>query len=182
MDSHTAKHLVDKCLNGRILAGRTIVSINTWMKSGRADKQLLVSHHVELLLPSAKYVIRILDGRIDAQGTPDDLRARGDLDGLVALEEAEVTKIEKAVVNEEVDDEVLAVDGDKRTNGDAAEDANAESDGTKKRERKKGPGKKFVQDEERPVGNVKWETYKLYIVAATYTTWAWSVVVLGQSD
>lgn len=25
VDSHTAKHLVDKCLNGPILAGRTIV-------------------------------------------------------------------------------------------------------------------------------------------------------------
>ena len=130
------------------------------------------------MLPSAKYVIRILDGRIDAQGTPEDLRAQGELEGLVALEEAEVNKNEKAIVKEEVDDEVQAVEGEKSSEGNAAEDA--EDDGKKKRERKKGPGKKFVQDEERPVGNVKWETYKLYIVAATYTTWAWSVLVLSE--
>lgn len=123
-------------------------------------------------------MIRILDGRIDAQGTPEDLRAQGELEGLVALEEAEVNKNEKAIVKEEVNDEVQAVDGEKPSEGNAAEDA--EDDGKKKRERKKGPGKKFVQDEERPVGNVKWETYKLYIVAATYTTWAWSVLVLSE--
>ena len=140
---------------------------------------MLVSHHVELLLPSAKYLVRILDGRIDAQGTPDDLRAKGELEGLVALEEAEVNKQEAAVVNEDADEEVQAVEGQGQNgvNGDE-QDGQA---GKGKRERKKGPGKKFVQDEERPVGNVKWETYKLYIVAATYTTWAWSVVVLGES-
>lgn len=142
--------------------------------------QLLVSHHVELLLPSAKYLVRILDGRIDAQGTPDDLRAKGELDGLVALEEAEVTKQEAAVVQEEVDEEVQAVEGPNGAN-DAVDGSNGQAGPKGKRERKKGPGKKFVQDEERPVGNVKWETYKLYIVAATYTTWAWSVVVLGTS-
>jgi hypothetical protein len=38
----------------------------------------------------------------------------------------------------------------------------------------------MVADEERPVGNVKWETYKLYIVAATYITWACSLIVLGE--
>jgi hypothetical protein len=31
------------------------------------------------------------------------------------------------------------------------------------------------------VGNVKWETYKLYIKAATYVTWGCSAVVLGKS-
>ncbi|WVW80972.1 hypothetical protein I302_102963 [Kwoniella bestiolae CBS 10118] len=145
VDSHTAKHLTDKCLNGPILKGRTII---------------LVSHHVELLLPSSDYLVRILDGRIDAQGTPDELRAAGELDGLVALEEAEVTKSEAIVAKEEVEDEVETVD--------AAE----------KKVKKKGPGKKLIQDEERAIGNVKWETYKLYIVAATYVTWAWTLLIL----
>ncbi|OCF78519.1 ATP-binding cassette transporter [Kwoniella mangroviensis CBS 8886] len=145
VDSHTAKHLTDRCLNGPILKGRTVI---------------LVSHHVELLLPSSDYLIRILDGRIDAQGTPDELRTAGELEGLVALEEAEVTKSEAIVAKEEVEEEVETVD--------AAE----------KKVKKKGPGKKLVQDEERAVGNVKWETYKLYIVAATYVTWVWTLIVL----
>lgn len=36
-------------------------------------------------------------------------------------------------------------------------------------------------DEERPIGNVKWQTYKLYIVAATYVTWALVIIALGTS-
>nr|XP_019008083.1 ATP-binding cassette transporter [Kwoniella pini CBS 10737]OCF46864.1 ATP-binding cassette transporter [Kwoniella pini CBS 10737] len=145
VDSHTAKHLTDKCLNGSILKNRTII---------------LVSHHVELLLPSSDYLVRILDGRIDAQGTPDELRSAGELDGLVALEEAEVTKSEAIVAKEEVEEEVEVVDS------------------AEKKVKKKGPGKKLIQDEERAVGNVKWETYKLYIVAATYVTWVWTLLVL----
>ncbi|KAK4688623.1 hypothetical protein P7C73_g1481, partial [Tremellales sp. Uapishka_1] len=111
VDSHTAKHLTENCLNGPLLKGRTV---------------LIVSHHVELLLPSASYVVRILDGRVDAQGTPDELRAAGELDGLVAVEDAEVIKDEPVVVAEDVDDEVEVLD--------------------EKKVKKKGPGKKLVQD------------------------------------
>jgi hypothetical protein len=39
----------------------------------------------------------------------------------------------------------------------------------------------MVIDEERPVGNVKWQTYKLYIVAATYVTWFLVIIALGES-
>jgi hypothetical protein len=36
-------------------------------------------------------------------------------------------------------------------------------------------------DEERPIGNVKWQTYKLYIRAATYITWALTITILRES-
>lgn len=140
VDSHTAKHLVDKCLNGPLLSGRTVI---------------IVSHHVELLLPVAGYIVRILDGRIDAQGTPSALRDAGELEGLVALEESKVEQ--QAVKVEAAEEEVVEPE---------------------KKEKKKGPGKKLVQDEDRPVGVVKWGTYKLYIKAATYSNWFWSIVAL----
>lgn len=41
--------------------------------------------------------------------------------------------------------------------------------------------RKLIIDEERQVGNVKWETYKLYIVAATYTTWIFTLIMLSGS-
>ncbi|OWZ59696.1 ATP-binding cassette transporter [Cryptococcus neoformans c45] len=153
VDSHTAKHLTDKCLNGPILKGRTVV---------------LISHHVELLLPSTDYLVRILDGRVDIQGTCQELRERGDLDGMVALEEAELRKDVGKGKGKSHEEEVVE-----------GEDADAQET---KKEKKKGPGKKLIQDEERAIGNVKWETYKLYIVAATYTTWAWTVLVLILSQ
>lgn len=88
-----------------------------------------MSHHVELLLPSTDYLVRLLDGRVDAQGTPDELRANGELDGLVAVEEAEAVKEEPAVVAAE--------------NGESEEEATAEAE--KKVVKKQGPGKKLIQ-------------------------------------
>lgn len=137
-----------------------------------------MSHHVELLLPSANYIVRILDGRIDAQGTPADLRARGELDGLVAMEEAEIAKEEPVTADKAIDDEIKVVDEVAST---AVSDDAGSTKGEERKGRKKAPGKKYVQDEERPVWNVKWETYKLYIVAATYITWAWALLILRKS-
>ncbi|EIW69963.1 hypothetical protein TREMEDRAFT_38635 [Tremella mesenterica DSM 1558] len=151
VDSHTARHLTDKCLSGPLLKGRTVI---------------IVSHHVELLLPTADYIIRMLDGRIDVQGTPADLKAAGDLNGLIALEQAEATKEEPVTTDETVEKEIEVVEGDE----------------PRKAVKTKGPGKKLVQDEERAIGNVKWETYKLYITAATYHTWFWIAVLLFISQ
>jgi hypothetical protein len=84
---------------------------------------------VELLLPITDYIVRILDGRIDAQGTPAELRESGALDGLIAIEGAEVAAEEPVVASSSQDKEVAVVD---------------EADATKK-DKKKGPGKKLVQ-------------------------------------
>jgi len=128
VDSHTAKHLTDNCLRGSLMKGRTIVrQLKTC--DIPADNQILVSHHVELLLPITDYIVRILDGRIDAQGTPAELRESGALDGLIAIEGAEVAAEEPVVASSSQDGEVAVVD-------------EAESN---KKDKKKGPGKKLVQ-------------------------------------
>ncbi|KAK0555771.1 hypothetical protein OC845_000028 [Tilletia horrida] len=72
VDAHTASHLVEKVLRGRLLHNRTV---------------LLVSHHVTLVMPTAAWVIRLQHGRIAAQGTPAEIRASGEVGDLV--EEAE---------------------------------------------------------------------------------------------
>jgi hypothetical protein len=41
-----------------------------------------VTHHVDLVLPGAFYLMRMLDGRIDIQGTVTDLRVQGLLEGI----------------------------------------------------------------------------------------------------
>ncbi len=68
---------------------------------------------------------------MDAQGTPDELRASGDLDALIVTEEAEVAKVEPETNTEAVAEEVEAM----------------EDDGEKVAVKKKGPGKKLVQGE-----------------------------------
>ncbi|KAF9219839.1 P-loop containing nucleoside triphosphate hydrolase protein [Gyrodon lividus] len=138
VDSHTARFLYEKLLRGPLLANRTVV---------------LVTHHVELVLPGAHYLVRMLDGRIDAQGTVTDLRAQGILDYITQDAEADVKQQEPVSVSEapleEPDTEKLA-----QTTGDH----------TKK-------PRKLVKDEHRESGGVKWSVYNSYLKASSYWTW-----------
>lgn len=123
VDSHTGRHLYEQCLKGPIMKSRTII---------------IVSHHIELLLPGTDYLVRVVDGRIESAGTPAELRERGDLDSLLATEEATVEKEEDIKQDGNIVAEEKAVAG--------AIDANGKA---------KKPARKLVQDEEREKGNVK---------------------------
>ena len=109
---------------------------------------ILVTHHVELVLPGAYYIVRMLDGRIDVQGTVKELRESG------ALSDIEI----EAVVEErkaEEEQQEKAVEKDPAVEGEIAEGAEA----------KKKP-RKLIKDEEREVGSVKWKIYKTYLKAS----------------
>ncbi|KAJ7108139.1 multidrug resistance-associated ABC transporter [Mycena epipterygia] len=141
VDSHTARTLYEKCLCGPLLAHRTVV---------------LVTHHVELVLPGAHYLVHMLDGRIVTQGTIEDLRAQDLLDHIAHDAAVDVQK------------EELAVAADTSLNATDAEPA-------------KKP-RKLVEDEHREEGGVKWKTYKSYLKASSYTIWCFLalLVVLQQ--
>ncbi|KAG8737179.1 hypothetical protein FRC10_008487 [Ceratobasidium sp. 414] len=64
VDSHTAKDIVNQCLLGPLMAHRTVV---------------LVTHHVDLILPIVGWVVKLREGRIEAQGTVAQLRDSGAL-------------------------------------------------------------------------------------------------------
>ncbi|KAJ6491631.1 hypothetical protein C8R47DRAFT_1214434 [Mycena vitilis] len=148
VDSHTARTLYEKCLCGPLLANRTVV---------------LVTHHVELVLPGAYYLVRMLDGRIDTQGTVKELRAQGVLDDIAQEAAVEVKKEELAVA-----EAVPAIE---------VNDADA---GAKDAEEAKKP-RKLVKDEHREEGGVKWVVYKSYLKASSYKIWCFlAFVVLLQ--
>jgi ABC-type sulfate/molybdate transport systems ATPase subunit len=104
--------------------------------------QILVTHHVELVLPGAHYLVRMLDGRIDTQGTVKDLRAQGVLEDIThdASVEAhkEEFKVQAPIVEEEEE---------------------------KKAKEAKKP-RKLIKDEYRETGGVKWSIYKSYLRAS----------------
>ncbi len=108
---------------------------------------VLVTHHVELVLPGTQYLVRMLDGRIDTQGYIKDLKAQGTLDEIAQDESAEAhaedleNAPEEAVVDE--------IDGEDKP-----------ADGTEKKPRK------LVKDEHRETGGVKWNIYKKYLQAS----------------
>ncbi|KAH9035079.1 hypothetical protein EDB84DRAFT_1561273 [Lactarius hengduanensis] len=144
VDSHTARFLLEKLFCGPLLANRTVI---------------LVTHHVELVLPSAHYLVRMLDGRIDTQGTLADLRAQGVLDEIAHSEEVDVHEEEQRVAVTSPTLEQVAAD--------EVENPGA-AIGTKK-------SRKLIKDEERQEGGVKWNIYNTYLKASSYWTW----VILG---
>ncbi|KAF9255339.1 multidrug resistance-associated ABC transporter [Marasmius fiardii PR-910] len=129
VDSHTSRYLFDNLLCGPLLRGRTVV---------------LVTHHIDLVLPGAHYLVRMVDGRIDTQGTVKALREKGLLEGIVF----------DARVEEE------------KSNTTDPQDQNDGRPG----ERKK-PGRRLVQDEHRETGRVKWRVHKKYLEASRYYIW-----------
>ena len=153
VDSQTGRHLVDNCLTGPLLRDRTVI---------------IVSHHVEMLLPSVDFVVRMLDGRVESSGTPQNLRQRGLLEGLLVSEAPIVEKDESADQKDDVAAEVRVLAELDHDNATPAED-----------NKKARPGRKLVKDEERASGSVKFATYKTYIVASTWTVWTLTVLLLG---
>jgi hypothetical protein len=110
----------------------------------------LVTHHVELVLPGAYYLVRMLDGRIDTQGPVAELRARGVLDGIAHSEEVathEGEQVAAAATPSAEEIAAIVVDGP-----------------TPVKETKKP--RKLIKDEERQEGGVKWNIYNTYLKAS----------------
>lgn len=97
-------------------------------------------------MPGAYYLVRMLDGRIDVQGTVKELRAQGVLDNIIVESTVEVQEKEQQVPAE-----------DKEAKEPTAEAGT--NDATKK-------PRKLVKDEERETGSVKWSIYKTYLKAS----------------
>lgn len=99
-------------------------------------------------MPGTHYLVRMLDGRIDTQGTVEDLRAQGVLDSIAHDEAVQVEKEEPVAASDTpIDPEI---EGD--PNSQAVEE-------TKK-------PRKLVKDEAREHGAVKWGIYNTYLKAS----------------
>lgn len=146
---------------GPLLKNRTVVSITylTFHPPITLFAQILVTHHVELVLPGTYYLIRMLDGRIDLQGKVEDLRKSGVLDKVeqeAKLEEKEEKKEEN--LKEETADKTAA-------EVTPAADGAATDGGADTKPKAKKP-RKLVEDEFRETGSVKWSVYRTYLKAS----------------
>ena len=62
VDSHTAKHILQVAIMGDLMVGRTCI---------------LVTHNITLTVPHASYVVVLNNGRISAQGGPEEITKSG---------------------------------------------------------------------------------------------------------
>ncbi|GJJ07979.1 hypothetical protein Clacol_002186 [Clathrus columnatus] len=138
VDSHTARFLFDRLIQGPLLAYRAVI---------------LVTHHVELVLPGTYYLIQMSEGRIERQGTVSELEKQGLLDFLAN---------DPSVHSKSKDDT-----GDVVTSF-----PNHVSDPIK-------TARKLVEEEERSEGMVKWIVYKVYMKASSGPEFGWAY---GQSN
>ena len=132
-DSHTSRFLYERLFRGPLFKHRTVI---------------LVTHHVNLVLPGADYLVKMHDGQIQHQGGIVDLRNKNILESIVSLEhegeagrKEEVNHRESEV--EEVEETIHLLPGRKSKNP-----------------------RKLIEDERREVGSVKWSIYKTYLKAS----------------
>lgn len=64
VDSETAKHLFERCILGPLMKGRTCI---------------LVTHNIALCVPQSHFVVALINGKVVAQGPPDQIISSGAL-------------------------------------------------------------------------------------------------------
>lgn len=124
-----------------------------------------MTHHVELVLPGAAYLVRMLDGRVDTQGTLADLRARGVLEQIAHADSADAAPGPEPAQAAEEFTPVEAVLLDDGGDGEAPGAVVAEAKDVAKGAEARKP-RKLIKDEKREEGGVKWEIYKTYLKAS----------------
>ncbi|EKG15549.1 Putative ABC transporter protein [Macrophomina phaseolina MS6] len=184
VDAHVGRHIFENALTGDLATGRT---------------RIIVTHHVSLTLPKAKFEVFLNEGKVERAGTVDALRRTGELQN---------------ILEEEANENAIA-DGDAHLdmsngNGHAARRRSSafhrrpsvasvgESGGdalvrylSRTSERSdfiddgghadlsiKEPAKKFVEEETKMKGKVLWSVYLQYVKAGG-GYWFWAGIVLA---
>lgn len=171
VDAETAQHIFEHALKGPLMKGRTVV---------------LVSHHVQLTVPGAAYVVALNNGQLTYAGNPEGFRSSGVMQSLAQSTDPDTKKAEEAVsspVKETIED-TLAEPGDSEGSSDselsstAAATSTAADSQTLQSPKKKKP-RKLVEEEARAVGRIRRDVWTAYITASGGKLfWALSIVVL----
>lgn len=153
VDAHTAHHLYTECLQGDLMCGRTII---------------LVSHHVQLCAPGARYIVALDNGRVQFQGDRDAFQASGVIRSLVQSGGADVEDDQeqvRAVDDVDAEQEKALADSEASSTVAPSETATAKVE-------KKNPPRKLVEEEKRAVGRIGKDIWLTYIWACG-GTWYW---------
>ncbi|OAX34300.1 multidrug resistance-associated ABC transporter [Rhizopogon vinicolor AM-OR11-026] len=170
VDAHTAHHLYYKCIKGELMTGRTVI---------------LVSHHVQLCLTGASYIVALDNGHLLFAGDREAFQAsavKGTLvhttggdstDGTARTSTSKLVAADESLVATLVEDGVDA-DPISEMSSTAINEPQAKAD-------RKAP-RKLVEDEKRAVGRVSYDVWELYVKACGaygYWTLFLSVLMLG---
>jgi ABC-type multidrug transport system fused ATPase/permease subunit len=163
VDAHTAKHIFEQALTGDMMANRTCI---------------LVSHNVALTVPLARRVVVLGNGKIVAQGTPQQIVESGAL-GDELLKSRPVSRANSrppSPTRSNREEERSHLSGGK-VNGTAVPQATGSS---KQKDKTNKPDRQFVDHrvEAKATGSVKWSTIQMYLKAMG-PWWYWIFAAWG---
>ncbi|CAM1507870.1 Fc.00g047180.m01.CDS01 [Cosmosporella sp. VM-42] len=143
VDSHTAQWIFSNCIKGPLMKNRTCI---------------LVTHNVQLCVPSSDYVVLLDNGRIDIQGSAQEVIASGKLGE--EIQKSRPTSANPSRVPSRVPSSVG--DDDTMVNGQG--DALDGVDSSKKDNAKKKQ-KTDAMEEGKATGSVKWLVMRHYLLS-----------------
>lgn len=149
VDAHTAYHLYHQCLKGELMQDRTVI---------------LASHHVQLCVSGASYIVALDNGRVQFEGSRDSFQSSAIMRALVhsvdtADSKDQVPEASKEMVAEDQASELSST-------------ATAASPSEIKVEKK--PPRKLVEEEKRAVGRIGQEIWATYVWACG-NAWYWAI-------
>ncbi|EKM77362.1 hypothetical protein AGABI1DRAFT_130448 [Agaricus bisporus var. burnettii JB137-S8] len=158
VDAHTASHLYTECLKGSLMRGRTVI---------------LVSHHVQLCAPGAKYIVALDNGRLQFAGGSEAFFASPVVKTLL-----QSTESDSATDGEEKDAVAKAEESVLTTIEKAAESSSSASSTIAPvvAKERKAP-RKLVEEEKRAVGRISRDIWATYIQACG-NGWYWALFIL----
>ncbi|KAI4203953.1 MAG: hypothetical protein LQ348_001366 [Seirophora lacunosa] len=163
VDSHTAKHIFEQCIQGPLMVGRTCI---------------LVTHNTALCLPAAEHVVYLKNGKIAAQGSPDEVIATGIL-GEDQLTSKPSSKFGTRVHSRAPSFQNVQEESSQPVNGHVKKQnggINGSAHGNQKGSTKKEEQDANARTESKAEGGVKKEVIKLYL-AAMGPWWYWVLAV-----
>ncbi|RIB29312.1 P-loop containing nucleoside triphosphate hydrolase protein [Gigaspora rosea] len=164
VDAHTALQLMNLCILGPIMKGRT---------------RILVTHHIRLCLADAAYLVAVDNGKVVTSGTISNLRNSGILasildenDNQSELVNSVELAAENAVDTSNVSEPLISsssnfghnIDSSSASDATLVENAVRADDDSQPMKKVSKP-KILVEEEERATGMVKFKIYKSYLRA-----------------
>ncbi|KAI9826732.1 MAG: hypothetical protein M1819_007277 [Sarea resinae] len=161
VDAHVGRHIFEKGLTGELGQGRT---------------RILVTHHVGLCIPKAAYTVLLgPQGTVEHAGLVEDLKRTGSLSRILD-QELSLSDEQSSIGEESSDEESLDPNSASTFTETGVESLSGVVENGPK-EIQKTTAKKFVDDESREIGRVKWNVYREFL-RASGGTWFWTFAMM----
>ncbi|KAH0537922.1 hypothetical protein FGG08_005404 [Glutinoglossum americanum] len=165
VDAHVGRHIFEEGLTGELAHGRT---------------RILVTHHVALCLPRTEYAVMLGDGAIEHAGAVADLQRSGSLEGIFSHGRGSAMdrpKDGQLLLPEDSAASAFSDINSERPGHACVAGGNSDMGTSEGAEGKNiVTPRKFVEEEKRETGRIKWEVYRQYL-RSSGGVWFWAMAV-----